>query len=112
MLFIKLTGKYHSNDYIYKVYKNKRHDYEFIESPLSLFYGIRRDEFIYKASDENCSSYYTELTMSTKSHLYRLSDAVLFNNIVHILVTSAGEIDKDGTLTHRLCQLHPVGKGV
>ena len=36
----------------------------------------------------------------------QLSDAVFFNDIVHILIASAREIDKHRALAHRLCQLH------
>ena len=52
MLFIKPTCKYYPNDYIYKVYKDKRHDYKFIGSPLSLFHKTYQDVFIYKKHDD------------------------------------------------------------
>lgn len=42
----------------------------------------------------------------------RLSDTVLFNDIVHILVASAREVDEDRALAHFLSQLHTVSHRV
>ena len=32
--------------------------------------------------------------------IYYLSDAVILDNVVHILIASAGEVDEDGAVLH------------
>ena len=41
-----------------------------------------------------------------------LSDTVLLDDVIHILIASAGEVDEHRTLAHRLCELHAVGDRV
>mgnify|MGYP007132059168 CR=1 FL=1 len=41
-----------------------------------------------------------------------LSDTVLLDDVIHILIASAGEVDEHRTLAHRLCELHAVGNRV
>ena len=44
--------------------------------------------------------------------MVQLSDTVLFDDEVHILVASAGEVDQNGAVAHGLGELHPVSDGV
>ena len=39
---------------------------------------------------------------------FRLSYSVFFNNIIHILIASAGKINQHGTSAHGFCELHTV----
>ena len=40
------------------------------------------------------------------------ANPIFFDDIIHILIPTAGEIDEHGALAHGLCQLHAVGNSV
>ena len=40
------------------------------------------------------------------------ADAVIFDDVVHVLIAAAGKVDQHGAFTHGLGQLHAVGYGV
>ena len=41
-----------------------------------------------------------------------LSDTKVFDDVVHILITTAGQVDQHRAGAHGLCQLHAVSHGV
>ena len=65
-----------------------------------------------KTGDGSPSSFLADRTCHGFLVFIYLSDAVVFDDIVHVLITAAGEVDEDGAVVHGLGKLHGVGNGV